>query len=326
MSLLTQYDADAEALRRGIRRFLLFAILAMLGVAAAIAVRQGVFRQTTGYSFVTNSAQDIVKGQAVRIAGFRVGSVADVSLKDDGQVVVNMEIDADYMRFITHDARVELRKEGLVGSATLEIIPGTDQSRLAPAQARLAFSRADGLAALANQVRDEFIPILKDIKAITGALADAEKGLPGTLARVRESADALNVLLATSNRQVEGIGSTAVRVMGNAEKSITHLGNTLETTNQRLPGLLDRTQQILDRTQQVVDRTQQVVDHAEKIAAEAEATVPPILRDGGAAAADAREIVSGAKQTWPISSFVDAPAPATLKPDSDPRAEAGRAR
>jgi ABC-type transporter Mla subunit MlaD len=223
------------------------------------------------------------------------------------------------MRFITHDARVELRKEGLVGSATLEIMPGADQSRLAPAQARLAFSRADGLAALANQVRDEFIPILKDIKTITGTLADAEKGLPGTLARVRESADALNVLLATSNRQVEGIGGTAIRLMGNTEKSISYLGQTLETTNQRLPGMLDRTQQILDRTQQVLD-------HAEKIAAEAEASVPPILRDGSAAAADAREIVSGAKQTWPISSFVGAPAPAMLKPDSDPRGEAGRAR
>lgn len=319
MSLLTQYDADAEALRRGIRRFLLAALLAMLAVAAAIAVRQGVFRQTTGYSFVANSAQDIVKGQAVRIAGFRVGSVAEVKLKDDGQVAVTMEIDADYMRFITHDARVELHKDGLVGSATLEIVPGADQSRLAPAQARLAFSRADGLAALANQVRDEFIPILKDIKVITGTLADADKGLPGTLARIRESADALNVLLATGNRQVEGIGGTAIRVLGKAEQSLGQLGQTLDATNQRLPGMLDRTQQVLDRTQQVID-------HAGKIAAEAEASVPPILRDGSAAAADVREIVSGAKQKWPISTFVDAPAPATLKPDSDPRGEAGRAR
>lgn len=319
MSLLTQYDADAAALRRGIRRFLLAALLAMLAVAVAIALRQGALRQTTSYGFVANSAQDIVKGQAVRIAGFRVGSVAEVKLKDDGQVAVNMEIDADYMRFITHDARVELRKEGLVGSATLEIVPGADQSRLAPAQARLAFSRADGLAALANQVRDEFIPILKDIKAITGTLADPQKGLPGTLAGIQESAEVLKILLANSNRQVEGIGGTAIRLMNNTEKSIGHLGQTLEATNQRLPGMLDRTQQILDRTQQILD-------HAEKIAAEAETSVPPILRDGSAAAADVREIVSGAKQTWPISSFVDAPAPATLKADSDPRGEAGRAR
>lgn len=312
MSLLTQYDADAAALRRGIRLFLLFAVLATLAVAAAIVVRQGLFRQSTSFSFVADSAQDIVKGQPVRIAGFRVGAVADVSLKDDGKVLVAMDIDADHMRFVTQDARVELRKDGLVGSAALEIVPGPDKTRLAAAQARLEFSRADGLTALANQVRDEFVPILKDIKAITGALADPQKGLPGTLAQIRASSEALNALLANGNRQVDTIGNTAIRVLGKAEEDLTHLGQTLQTANQRLPGMIDRTQQVLD--------------HVEKIAAEAETSVPPALRDGSAVAADVREIVSGAKQSWPIRNFIDAPAPATLKADSDLRGEAGGAR
>lgn len=312
MSLLTQHDADAAALRRGTLRFLAFAALAMLAVLAAIVARQGLFRQTTGYSFIANSAQDIAKGQAVRIAGFRVGSVADVKLKDDGQVEVGLEIDADHMRFVTHDARVELRKDGLVGSATLEIVPGPDKTRLAPAQGRLAFSRADGLAALANQVRDEFVPILKDIKVITGVLADPQQGLPGTLAKIRASSEALNLLLANGNRQVEGIGGAAVRVLGKAEQDLNQLGKTLENANRKLPGMIERTQQVLD--------------HVEKITAEAETSVPPALRDGGAVAADVREIVGGAKQAWPIRNFVDAPGPAVLKADSDPRGEAGRAR
>jgi phospholipid/cholesterol/gamma-HCH transport system substrate-binding protein len=312
MSLLTQHDSDAAALRRGTRRFLFFALLVTMALIAAIIVRQGLFRQTTSYSFVANSAQDIAKGQAVRIAGFRVGSVGEVRLKDDGQVEVILEIDADHMRFVTYDARVELRKDGLVGSATLEIVPGPDKTRLAAAQARLAFSRADGLTALANQVRDEFVPILKDIKAITGVLADPGKGLPGTLAQIRESSEALKALLVNGNRQVDGVGATAIRVLGKAEEDLAHLGQTLETANKRLPGMLDRAQQMLD--------------HVEKITAEAEVSVPPVLRDGSAVAADVREIVSGAKQTWPIRNMVDAPAPATLKADSDPRGEAGHAR
>jgi phospholipid/cholesterol/gamma-HCH transport system substrate-binding protein len=310
--LLNQHDSDAAALSRGTRRFLFLALALALTLVVAIVVRQGLFRQTANYSFVADTAQDIAKGQAVRIAGFRVGSVSEVSLKDDGQVAVTLEIDADHMRFVTHDARVELRKEGLVGSATLEIVPGPDKTRLAAAQARLAFSRADGLTALANQVRDEFVPILKDIKLITGTLADPEKGLPGTLAKIRESSEALNLLLANGNRQVEGIGGKAIQVLGKAEEDLGHLGQTLETANKRLPGMLDRTQQMLD--------------HAEKITAEAAVSVPPALRDGSAVAADVREIVGGAKQSWPIRTFVDAPAPATLKADSDPRGEAGRAR
>ena len=312
MSLLTEYDSDAAALHRGTRRFLLFALLVTLALIAAIVARQGLFRQTASYSFVANSAQDIIKGQAVRIAGFRVGSVAEVRLRDDGQVDVIMEIDADHMRFVTHDARVELRKDGLVGSPTLEIVPGPDKTRLAAAEARLAFSRADGLTALANQVRDEFVPILKDIRIITGVLADPDKGLPGTLAQLRSSSAALNALLANGNRQVEGVGNAASRVLGKAEEDLTQFGHTLEAANQRLPGMIERTQQVLD--------------HVEKVTAAAEVSMPPALRHGSAAASDVREIVSGAKQSWPIRNFVDAPAPATLKTDSDPRGEAGSAR
>lgn len=312
MSLLTQYDADAGAVKRATRRFLIVAALTTLTLVAAIFVRQGLLRQTVNYSFVADSAQDIAKGQAVRIAGFRVGSVSEVSLREDGAVAVGLEVDADQARFVTHDARIELRKEGLVGSPTLEIVPGADKTRLAAAQARLAFSRADGLGALANQVRDEFVPILKDIKLITGALADPERGLPGTLARIRSSSEALNLLLASGNRQVEGIGGGAVRVLGKAEEDLKQLGQTIEAANQRLPGMLDRTRQVLD--------------HVEKITAEAETSVPPVLRDGSAVAADVREIVSGARQTWPIRNMVDAPGPATLKADSDPRGEAARAR
>lgn len=310
MSLLTQHDADAAALRRGTRRFLLFAGVVILALIAAIFIRQGMFRQTASYSFVADSAQDIAKGQAVRIAGFRVGAVADVSLKDDGKVAVTMDIDADHMRFVTHDARIELRKEGLVGSPTLEIVPGQDKTRLAAAQARLAFSRADGLGALANQLREEVMPILKDIKLITGTLADPQKGLPGTLAQVRESSETLNALLANGNRQVDGVGRAATRVLGKTEEDLTHLGQTLETANKRLPAMIDRTQQVLD--------------HVEKITAEAETSVPPTLRDGSAVTSDVREIVSGAKQAWPIRTIIDAPTPATLKADSDLRGEGGK--
>jgi hypothetical protein len=208
----------------------------------------------------------------------------------------SIEVDADQARFVTHDARIELRKEGLVGSPTLEIVPGPDKTRLAPAQARLAFSRADGLGALANQVRDEFVPILKDIKAITGALADPAEGParnPGADPRQFRGAQR-----AAGQRQSPGRRHRWHRRSPpwQGRKDLKHLGQTLEAANQRLPRMLDRTQQVLD--------------HVEKITAEAESSVPPVLRDGSAVAADVREIVGGAKQTWPISSMVDAPGPA----------------
>ncbi|MCX7180765.1 MAG: MlaD family protein, partial [Proteobacteria bacterium] len=254
--MLIAQDREAEALQRGTRRFVLFGLLAVLAVIAAILVRQGLFRQTATLGFVTDSAQDISKGQAVRIAGFRVGSVVAVTLRPDGKVEVGMEIDADHMGFVTRDAVVELRKEALIGAASLEIVPGPDRSKLAADQARLAFSRGESLTVMASQLREQIVPILKDVKTITGTLADAQQGLPATLNQVRETTGALRTLLDSGNRQVAGVGTAATRVLGKAEEDLLQLGHTLETTNSHLPPLLERTQRI--------------VDHVEKITADAE--------------------------------------------------------
>ena len=325
MSILIEQDNEIEKLQRGTRRFLLFGLLATLLIVAAILVRQGLFRPTVSLGFVTESAHDITKGQAVKIAGFRVGAVESVSFRADGHVDVALVIDADAMRFVTYDAVVELHKEGLVGSAVLEIVPGLDKTRLAANEAKLKFSRADGLSGMAYSLRDKIMPVLDDIKLLTGTLADPQQGLPATLTQVRQTTASLNTLLQTGNQQVGTVGQAVTRVMGkteavmgkteslmgDAQARMTQVGQTLETVNTRLPVLLDKTQGI--------------ADHLEKITADAKTTVPPVLRDGGAVAADVREIIMGAKSAWPIRSWVGGPAAQKLKADSDPQPETVRA-
>lgn len=308
MSILIEQDSEVALLQRGTRRFLLAGLLVTLLIVVAIFVRQGLLRQTAALTFVTASAQDISKGQQVKIAGFKVGAVDTVTLRPDGQVAVELEIDADSMRFVTRDAVVELRKEGLVGSAVLEIVPGPDRTRLAANGAQLAFSRADGLTALANSLRDRILPILGDIKVITGTLADTQQGLPATLGQVREATASLNTLLKTGNQQLGDVGQAATRAVGKAEASLVQVDRALTTVNARLPVLLDKTQGI--------------VEHVEKISGEAQGSVPALLQDGRAVTADVREILTGAKTAWPLKDLVDAPASPQLKADSDPRAEA----
>ena len=312
MSILIEQDSEVALLHRGTRRFLLAGLLLTLVIVGAIYVRQGLLRQTATLNFVTESAQDISKGQSVKIAGFKVGTVDQVTLRPDGQVAVALEIDAESMPFVTRDAVIELRKEGLVGSAVLEILPGADRTRLAANGAQLGFSRNDGLTALANNLRDKIIPILGDIKVITGTLADTQQGLPATLGQVREATVSLNTLLKTGNQQLGDVGQAATRAVSRAESGLHQLNQTLATVNTRLP--------------LVLDKAQGIVEHIERITAEAESTVPPLLQDGKAAAGDVREILTGAKTAWPIKNLLDAPAAQPLQADSDPRAEASRAR
>jgi phospholipid/cholesterol/gamma-HCH transport system substrate-binding protein len=303
MSLLIDQDGDAAAIRRGTRRFLLLGALLVVVVVAAILVRQGLFRQMATLGFVTDSALELTVGLPVKIAGFRVGALNRVTLRPDGKVEAALEIDAEYLRFVTHDATIELRKEGLIGSSTLEIVPGEDKTRLAANEARLNFVRAEGLTAMANELREQVTPILQNAKTITDALADAKTGLPATLANVQ-------ALTRSGNEQVGALGAAAGKVLGKAEEDLGHLGKSIAMTNERLPA--------------VFDKTQKIADHVEKIAADAELTIPPAVRDGQAVIGDVREVVSGVKQAWPVRNFVEPPTPTRLKADSDPRAEGGK--
>lgn len=319
MSVLIEQDREAALFQRGARRFLWAGFIATLVVVGAIMFRQGWFKDTVELTFVTDNAHDLSKGQQVKIAGFRVGAVQAVALQPNGEVTVRMVVDADHLRFVTTESLVELRKEGLVGAAVLEIVPGNNTSagKGQPAKDgdRLSFTRADSLSAMAMELRNKINPVIDDVKIITGAVAqtltDQQQGLPATLGQIRTLTASLNTLVNTGNQQATLVGDSVRLTLDKTQGDLTRLGQTMDTVNQRLPGLLDR-------TQQVMEQTSGVIAHVEKIAAQAELSVPPVLQNTDAIAADVREVVSGAKTTWPLRNIVDAPVPQKLKIDSEP--------
>lgn len=143
--LVIRHDVATATPRGSNRRLLLGGALIAAALIVAIAVQQGVFLLTTNFSFIADNAQNIAEGQAVRSSGQRIGAVSRVTSKDDGKVHVTLAIYSRDLVFVTHEALIELRKEGSVGTPYLEIIPGKDLSRLAAPEARLSFSRADGM-------------------------------------------------------------------------------------------------------------------------------------------------------------------------------------
>ena len=313
MSVLIEQDREAALFQRGARRFLWAGFIATLVVVGAIMWRQGWFKDQVELNFVTDNAHDLSKGQQVKIAGFRVGAVQSVALQPNGDVSVRLVVDADHMRFVTTDAVIELRKEGLVGAAVLEISPG-DEKTSAQEGATLKFTRADSLSAMAMELRNKINPVIDDVKTITGTLAttlaDPSRGLSATLGQVQTLTGSLNALVNTGNREAGLLGDSVRQTLDKAQGDLTRLGQTMDSVNQRLPGLLERTEKIMTQTSDVIG-------HVEKIAAQAETSVPPVLQNTDAISADVREVVSGVKAAWPLRNIVDAPAPQKLKIDSD---------
>jgi phospholipid/cholesterol/gamma-HCH transport system substrate-binding protein len=76
------------------------------------------------------SAEGLVQGAQVQIAGIKVGSVKDVQFDPEtGKAMVNLEINDAYKNTIPEDSRVALRTKGLLGDKYVVIEPGKPNVR-----------------------------------------------------------------------------------------------------------------------------------------------------------------------------------------------------
>jgi phospholipid/cholesterol/gamma-HCH transport system substrate-binding protein len=76
------------------------------------------------------SAEGLVQGAQVQIAGIKVGAVKDIQFDPEtGKALVNMEIKDAYKNTIPEDSRVALRTKGLLGDKYVVIEPGKPNVR-----------------------------------------------------------------------------------------------------------------------------------------------------------------------------------------------------
>jgi len=316
MKLFTDHDPETLALRRRVRVFLL--ATAFLGIAAllAVAARQGVFTQTIPLYFFAETAQDINKGMAVKVIGFKIGKVEQISIEPDNRVKVKVGVNDEYSRLIPRDSTARVLKEGLIGASIIEIQPGKDRSRAAAPGDVLNFERDTGLADLAKRLTDQVIPILQDVKQITASVNDpkgnirqAVSNISEATVAIRASSEELQQLLRQGNEKAGAIGGKVLLLLDKTDNSMAVVEKSLQTLGQSLPGIMQKVDGSLENTRQVSENLR-------KISQEAAEQAPGLLRDGRAVAGDAREIVGGAKKVWPIRNLVTTPQSGQLPLDS----------
>ncbi|HLX82012.1 MAG TPA: MlaD family protein [Burkholderiales bacterium] len=311
-----------------IGRRALVAVSVALALAAALLAAifsgHGAFSRSATLHFVTDSANGLTPGTAVKLSGFRIGAVSDLHLEPDLSVLVTLKIPLDDFQRLRADARAELRKEDVVQTATLEIHPGRSPEPLPADNPRIAFDRGRSISQTAQDLIDRLTPILEDVKALTGMLSDREHGLgpmlqesrsasrdlAATAAEIRALASETRTRLAKVGVQAQGTLGEATAAFSRLDQMAGKAEQSLVKLDQALPGLLLKISGTLDGVQEVVK-------DARTVSAAASESVPQALRDIQPAAKDAREIIRGVKQSWPIRNLVSAPASAAPSVDND---------
>ena len=173
------------------RIFLVVAVLALAGAIGALAWQQGVFTRTIKVSFFAGTADGMNKGMAVKLVGFKVGSVDDISVTPDLRVKVDVRLDEKYRNMIDGDAVIRLAREGVIGGNVLEVRPGSGDRGPVKDAAVLRYEREPALDAAVAALVDQIAPVIADVKQVTSFLASPEGDFRQAIGNANRAAAAL---------------------------------------------------------------------------------------------------------------------------------------
>jgi len=280
-------DLAAALLPRslGVKVGMLIAVTAMviLGFIAYVLFARGVFEQTQGVFLIAENAEGVSVGSDLTFAGFPIGRVRGITLRDDGKVSIGVRVplsEAKWLRVST----VFLIEVPLVGSARLRAYTADLKDAPLPDGAERVVLRGDTA---------QEIPRL--VASVRGLLDNLEQ-MTGPASSLQQSIDNVRTVSARMAGNFGVLGG----VLGseeNARKLIASIDRTnrllasLNGVSLRVDGVLAKADERVLGPGGVVDETQKAVARASAILGEVSSSLKRV--DG--ILADAQSVAGSAK-------------------------------
>ncbi len=313
---------------RGVLAFMMPALIGVLAVAAVIAWKQELFVSRTPVFAFTNSAIGMTKGMPVKVFGLTVGSVSDIEIVPgapgaSARVRVRFDINSEYLQHITRDSRARLQREALVGQSLIEIVPGSPQSRPVARNEVIAFERAKSLGELSEELNRSLAPVLVQVKEAINDLRNPDGQVQKSIAQV----NTLLQELPESNRKLQSLMGSAERTFQRAEQAIGNADGAVATAAKKAEGAIAEIEKtagavsaaapgILLKIDRAADSVARTSEAARKLSEESSRRLPLLIDDGTNLVRDVNDVMTGAKQSWPLRMMLPAPAVKTLPIDT----------
>lgn len=294
------------------RLFMAIAVLSLCASIALLAYHQGAFTRTVQVFFYAGTADGMHKGMGVKLAGFKIGYLDDISI-DDMRIKVQVKIDRKYVPMIDADATIRLTREGMIGDNVLEVRPGNGDRGPIVNRATLRYEREPSLESALIGLVDQAMPIMSDVRQITtyfsdpnGEFRQAISSANRTAAALAEASAELRKLIATTTVRIEQ-GDARVRavlentdaLLNETRSSMAVLDGSLRKIDAALPGIASKMDQSLENIR--------VTSEAMRSLAVGE--LPGLV-------SDTRDLVRGARQSWPLRNMVQPQQELLLRLDS----------
>jgi phospholipid/cholesterol/gamma-HCH transport system substrate-binding protein len=169
-----------------------------------IGSENNIFSRTFNVSAVFKNVEGLKEGDNVWLSGVKIGTVTDVKIMTQGQVIVRLSLKDNQHAFITKDATASVGSDGLVGNKIVVIRPGTSTAIINDQDTLNTHSPTDTqeLINIAKDVGENTRSLTSDLKLIAKRVNDGQ-GIVGELFTDGEIAQdlrtAVNNLKATGN-------------------------------------------------------------------------------------------------------------------------------
>ena len=296
------FSNDTRARTRRLVWFVAGAVLIVIAAVAFMSVQKGLFKRTAQIHFVADSAKGMNQGMAVKLNGFKIGTLAKLVMGEDGRVSAVLSVADEYVHLIHKDARAKLTKEELIGEGIIELLSGSDSQPTLENNAVIVFERSRDVGEELSQLAVQLQPILADVKKITAYVDNPDGDIKKSLQELKRATTAL----ADTG---EGVSDITRRNKKQIQTAINSASNTLVNLDAALPPLVKR----VDASLQQVEGAS---TDAHALTSRLVSDVPPVVREGRETLVDTHEMLGAVKSSWPINKLLPAQEEHSLPLDS----------
>ena len=296
------FSNDTRPRTRRLVWFVAGAVLIVIAAAAFMSVQKGLFKRTAQIHFVADSAKGMNQGMAVKLNGFKIGTLAKLVMGEDGRVSAVLSVADEYVHLIHKDARAKLTKEELIGEGIIELLSGSDSQPTLENNAVIVFERSRDVGEELSQLAVQLQPILADVKKITAYVDNPDGDIKKSLQELKRATTAL----ADTG---EGVSDITRRNKKQIQTAINSASNTLVNLDAALPPLVKR----VDASLQQVEGAS---TDAHAITSRLVTDLPPVVREGRETLVDTHEMLGAVKSSWPINKLLPAQEEHSLPLDS----------
>ncbi|OPX12750.1 MCE family protein [Mycobacterium sp. AT1] len=215
------------------------AVMALLTVFLFFTFGQYRTGSTDDYSAVFTDASRLKSGDTVRVAGIRVGTVTDVSLRSDREVLVDFDVDRSIG--LTDGTRAQIRYLNLTGDRFVDLVDGPGSTALLPPGSQIPKSRTapaldlDLLLSGLKPVVQGLNP--KDVNALTASLVQVFQGEGGTLDSLLSKTSSFTGTVADDDQTVQALIDNLKTTLGTIAKDGDQFGGAIDRLEKLVSGL-----------------------------------------------------------------------------------------